>query len=244
MGTGTAEKTSQDAGQMQEKPKDLAAPGAGLDSGKVGGAETKLPEKTYRQSEVDAQLAKVGQRMQVKLEAVVAERDSYKSQVETLQKQISESKQSIASLTEDIDAMSKDDPDKIALVKRRRELESELSNLKLEKAELATSRNEVMQWKRDQLVYSVADEFVTATGESVDFDFFKNAADKFKLSGREELETLAETMGLKPKGEVEKPEEPKIPPPKGYSGVTAGGAIDLNSLTPKEKIRMGYSKSK
>jgi len=47
----------------------------------------------------------------------------------------------------------------------------------------------------------VADEYVTATGEKVDFDSFKNSADKLKLKERDELETLAETIGLRLKQE-------------------------------------------
>ena len=233
MVTSTADKTKKDASQVKVEPKDLTAPGKGL-SGKEGGAET-IPEKIYRQSEVDAQLARAGQRIQAKLDAVTAERDTFRTQAETLTAEITEAKESIASLTQEIEAMSMDDPEKLGLVKLRRAKETELKALKLERAEVADSKAEIVQWKRDQLVFGVADEFTTADGGNVDMDAFKARADRFNLSEREELEALAETMGLKLK--TEEPQEPEAPPPKPYSGRTDGGSDNLGSLTPVERVK-------
>ena len=231
MVVGTAEKTLQDTGKVQEV---APAPGTGLGEPK-GGAETK-PERIYRQSEVDALLGRAGTRIQAKLDVVTAERDTLKAQSETLTAEITEARESVASLTKDIEALSEDDPDKHALLKLRKDKEAELRTLKTERAELSESRKEITQWKRDQLVYTVADEFTTANNTSVDLDSFKVAADKLKLSGREELETLAETMGFKPKSEIteEPPKEPALPM-KVLSGVTSGGGDNIGNLSPKDR---------
>ena len=248
MVTGTANKTNQDTGKAQVEVKVPPASSTGLGEQK-GGAETK-PERTYRQSEVDAMLGKAGQRIQAKLDAVTGERDTFKSQSETLTAEITEAKESIASLTKEIEAMSEDNPDKDAVVKLRKAREAELRAAKAERAKIADSVNEVTKWKKDQLVYTVADEFVTATGENVDMDSFMTAADKFKLSGREELEALAETMGFKPKSELSvEPKELEVPPVKPYSGVTEGGGggkrptlEELKASTPDQtaaKVKSG-----
>lgn len=232
---GTAEKTGQATDKVQEEIKTPPASGTGLDKEK-GGAETK-PGKTYKQFEVDAFLGKAGQRIQAKLDAVIAERDVFKSQIETLTAEITEAKESITSLTKDTEAMSEDNPDKHELVKRRKEWEKELSILKIERAGIADSKAEIAKWKRDQLVYTVADEFITVSGEKVDFDTFMTAADKFKLSDREGLEILAETIGFKLKSEtlVEPPEtkaEPIIP----FSGGNEGGG----QVTEQDILKARY----
>ena len=233
MVTGTAEETSQDTSKAQGA---TPAPGTGLDENQ-GGAETKA-EKMYPQSEVDALLGKAGQRVQAKLSAVTAERDTLKSQAENLTTEITEAKESIASLTKDIEAMSEDNQDKQAIIKLRREKQAELNAAKAERARIAEDQKEVTRHKRDQLVFTVADEFMAADGTSVDLDSFMANADKFHLSDREGLEDLAETMGLKLKGEA--PNEPEKPPsPRPYSGITTGGTENYDNLKPEEKISKG-----
>lgn len=243
MTLGTAVKTGQATGKEQVKPNDLTAPGAGL-GGEKGGAETKAA-RTYQQSEVDALLGKAGQRVQANLDTVTTERDALKSQVGTLTAEITEAKESITALTKDIDAMSEEDPGKQALVNRRKEWEKELQTLKTERVQIATDRTEIVVWKRDQLVYTVADEFVTATGEEVDKDSFKNSADKFKLSSREGLEALADDKGFKRKSEIlDEPPKAGTPPLVVSSGKTAGGGIDFASLTADEKIEYGLEQQR
>jgi len=236
MVTGTAKESNQATGKEQEELKSPPAPGTGLEK-KEGGAETKS-EKIYRQSEVDALLGKAGQRIQAKLDTITTERDTFKSQLETLTSEITEAKESITSLTKDIEVMSEDDPDKDKVVKLRKEWEGRLGTLKAREAKVADSETEVANWKRDQLVFTVADEFTTAEGERVDFDSFKNAADKFRLSGRDELEALAEEKGFKRKSEI--PEDP--PPGRLYSGKTDGGGGSLEGLSRKELYEKAYSK--
>lgn len=230
METGTAEKTGQATGKERvETP----APSTGLDKDK-GGAETK----TYLQSELDAALGRAGQKAQAKLELLTAERDTLKSQAGTLTTEVAEASEKIKSLTNDIDVMSVDDPDKQGLVKLRKEKEEELKVLKTEKATIAESRKEMEQWKHDRLIYTVADEFVKADGTKVDLDSFKTAAGKLNLSGREALETLAETLEFKLKSETGEPEVPPsaLPPPAHYSGRTEGGGDNIGNLSPKERL--------
>lgn len=230
MATGTAEKTNQ-ATDSKDDTKAASVAGAGPDGAK-GGA---TPEKTYRQAEVDALLGKAGQRIQAKLDAITTERDTLKSQVDPLTAEITEAKEAIATLTRDIEAMSDGDPDKQAVLKLRKEKEGELKAAKAERAAIAEGQKEVAQWKRDQLVYSVADEYVKADGTAVDMDSFKTAADKFKLSDQEGLVNLAETMGLKPKAEI--PEETKTAPVKPYSGKSDGGGDNIGGMSPRDRIR-------
>ena len=244
---GTAEETKQATGEALDALKNAPESSTGL-AGKEGGVKPidkaqDKPEKTYRQSEVDALLGKAGQKLQASNILLTTERDALKSQMETLTTEITEAKESITSLTTDIEAMSEDNPDKDALVKLRKEREKELKVLKAERAEIAPSKQEIAKFQRDQLVYTVADEFVTADGKVVDFDAFMTAADKFKLSEREGLQALAETMGLKPKAEVSEEaeeENPLVPP----SGRTSGGSEDLSDLSPREKIERGIEKLK
>ena len=242
MATGTLEETKQDAGKVEDEPKDSTIPGAGLDGGEKG-AEAKQ-ERMYPQSELDAKLARAGQKLQTKLEAVTAERDTLKAERETLTNEITEARESITSLTEDIERMSEDDPDKDKVVKLRKEKESELKALKKERADLEEPRKKIAQWERDQLVYSVAADFVTADGKSVDMDAFKSRADRFNLKERDDLEDLAETMGFKPKSDADPPEKKDETPILSFSGKTQGGAESLVGKSVDEKLDMAYSKKK
>ena len=231
MVTGTTETTVQATVKAEDK---TPATDKGLE-GKVGGAE-----RTYRQAEVDALLGRAGQKVQTKLSEITGERDSFKSQLDSLTSEITEARESIESLTKDIEAMSEDNPDKHASVRLRKEKEAELKAAKAERTkvtgEVAETLKEINQWKRDQLVYTVADEYVTATGEKIDMDNFKSAADRLKRNEREELEAMAEIMGYRIK--VETPEKKETLTP--YSGITQGGSNMPESA--KDKIRAGWDK--
>ena len=232
MVTGTAEEVKQATGEMQVKPP---ASDTGL-AGKEGGAE-----KTYRQSEVDALLGRAGQKVKANLETVTTERNTLKSELGTLTAEITEAKDKITSLTKDIEAMSEDDPDKHGLVQRRKELEAELKSAKAERTAIADSKKEVDKWKRDQRVYSVADEFVTADGLEIDKDSFMKSADKFKLTELEELEALAEDKGFKRKSETPEVEPATLKP---YSGITEGGRFDVSKLSAREKVQYALTHPK
>ena len=231
MVTGTAEPTKAATGEAGAQP----TPSTGL-NGDRGGA--KAPEeRIYRQSEVDALLGKAGQRIQAKLDTVTTERDTLKSQLDSVTAEITEAKESIASLTKDIEAMSEDDPDKHAVVKLRRDKETELKALKKERTELDGPRKEIAQWKRDQLVYTVADEYASPTGDKIDMDSFKKAADRLKLSDRDELEALAEEKGYKRKDELAPAQEASPPPLKPLSTPSDGGTPEKSE---EDRLKARY----
>ena len=234
MVTVTDNTAIKDTGKEQAAKPPVS--GAGLD-GEKGRAETK-EEKVYRQSEVDALLGKAGQRIQVKLAAVVTERDTLKSQFEATLTELNEVKESLESVNKDIEALSSDDPEKTILIKRRKELEVELRRVKAEGVSIAEDKNALDTWKRDQEAYTVASEYVTATGTPIDLDSFKNIAEKLKVSGRESLEDLAATLGYKPKDETTT-EEAEEPPIKPISGKTLGG-VSGSDRSSREKIRSGF----
>ena len=219
MTLGTANKTKQDAGKAQVEPKDSFASGAGL-GGKEGGAETK-PKKTYSQSEYDSGMSKAGQRKQAELEATIKERDLLKTQLNTVVSEIVEAKQSIASMNEEIKAMAEDDPDKKETLRLRREAQAKLKDYEAKEAKLVEREKPILKREREDLVYTVADEYGLETGEEK--DRFMERADKHKIgTDREALEALAETMGFKSKGEAETEEKPAL---HSDSGTTRGGGI-------------------
>ncbi len=189
----------------------------GADGKGIGADETKL----YSQSELDARLGNVGQRLQRKLEDVTKERDTYKTEATKLEGEIKGARSNISTLTTEIESLSASDPDKKALVALRKDYETLLTDLNKEKTDLEPAREEVKKHKRDQIVYQVADDYVTVTGEPVDKNAFMEKADKFSLNDRDSLENLAETMGLKLKDDTTPADKTK--PVKVYSGIQGGG---------------------
>ena len=226
---GTATTQTQATGRTEVK----APVSAGLGK-KTGGVET-TPERTYRQADVDALLGKAGQKVQAKLDEVTKERDTFKGQLDTLTEEITEARESLTTLNKEIEAMSEDDPSRKALVSLRREREAELKAAKALRVAAEADVNEHKQWKRDQLVYTVADEYVTSGGDAVDLETFKRAADRFKIKDREELEGLAETLGFSPKeGTLASLVTPSVKP---YSGKTDGGKAER---TEEDRLKERY----
>ena len=218
MVTGTANQSEQaNQGDQAIKPGGTGGPG---DDGNRAGAEG---EKLYSQSELDARLGSAGQKLQRKLDTVTTERDTYKSQSESLTTQSNEAKSKVSELTTEIESLSDKDPDKKALVALRKDYENLLAGLKTREAELEPKLAKVTKFERDQIVYQVAEDYVTAGGEPVDKNAFMENADKFNLSTQEELENLADTMGLTLKDATaqagdQKPKIKVFTPPGGGGG--------------------------
>ncbi len=193
--------------------------------------DTETP-KMYSQGEVDALLGKAGGRIKAERDTVITERDAArrerdeaKKQVESLNTELSDTKTSIESLKKDMEVMAQDDPDRSAIRDLILQKEKDLRSLKDEKAALDGPRKEYEQWKRDQLGYSVADEFANPDGSDVDFDAFMAAANRLKANDGDSLTAVAETMGLKLKDETTpESEKPKPKAPKPYSGKSEGGS--------------------
>ena len=206
----------------------------------------KEPPKTYTQEDVDKQIQFDRMQRGRDWKSLETERDNLRGQVEDKESKLKVATDKLESLKTQIDELASDDPDKLNLVKKLREAEGamEQATAKLKEAEakeasIAESQQEITKWKRDQLVYTVADEFVTANGEPIDFDSFMSAADKFKLGEREDLVLLAETLGFKSKSS--KPTATPAPT-KPYSGITEGGSETLEGKSRKQLFRKAYSK--
>lgn len=214
-------------------------------SGDKGGITSTETLETYTKKEylkgISDALAEQGRKHKAELDPIVKERDTIKAQLQTNTSELEDNKAEIEKLQAKIDALASDDPEKFNAVKELKEAREERKQLKTKEkelegkeSELAESKNELAIWKRDQLVYQVADEFITSDGKDIDFDSFKGNADKFKLNEREGLIALAETMGLKLKTEIPKTE---VPPLKSYFGITEGGK---GELTEQEKLDARY----
>lgn len=199
------------------------------------GGETTQTHKTYSQQEVDVISAAVGKKLKEQLVQMTTERDTLKTQAEATSAEVAQTKADIEALNEEIGELSKDDPDKIELVKLRNTARARLKAIEAKESELSVRETVIQKLERDQLVYQVADEFVTGSGKDVDFDSFMAAANRFKVNDREGLVALAEEKGFKPK-----PEEDNTPPD---SGKNKGGDTDLSHLSGEELLRVGFKKS-
>ena len=174
-----------------------------------------------------------------RIDPITTERDSLKSQVSNNTTDLADNKTEIEKLRARVSDLTSEDPEKFKAVTKLNEAEDERTRLKGVERELATrevslaeSKNEMVAWKRDQLVYTVADEYVTADGKDVSPDSFKLAADKFNLSDKEALVSLAETMGLKPKIAL-----PVSAPLTPYKVVTDGGSDNIAGMSPKDRVK-------
>jgi DNA gyrase/topoisomerase IV subunit A len=216
-----------------------------VDQNKVSPEDEPKYSEKQTQSLVNAAKSEMGRT----LKEVEKERDSLKTKLETKENELSVIGTEIEDLQKKLDDMSSDDPARFDVVKElkaareeRKQLRTEKATLKTEKDTLEEDKKEVAKWKRDQLVFTVADEYVTADGEAVDFNSFMTAADKFELSSRETLTALAETLGFKLKTQPGT-EQPKAPKP--YSGKTDGGfsesleelmKVKTKNLTYQERL--------
>lgn len=230
MVTGTANQTEQAIlNDQANKPGGDGGPG---DKGKGAGTDE---EKLYSQSELDARLGSAGQKLQRRLDLLSTERDTFKAQATKLEGEIKDARSKVSGLTTEIESLSEKDPDKKALVALRKDYESQLADLKKEKDDLEPARQEVTKFKRDQIVYQVAEDYVTANGEPADKNLFMEKADKFNLSTQEELENLAETMGLTLKDAAAQAGD-KRQPVKAFTGTGAGGG----ETTEEARLKARY----
>lgn len=223
MVTGIANKTNQPDVKTQGETHAADTRATGAEG------HTEAPEMLSRK-EVDALLGKAGGKIKAERDAAIAERDSARAErdqakksLDSLNGELAEAKTSVETLQNELEEMAKDDPDRTKVAKLIRERQAEVKSLKDEKAKLDGSRKEYEQWQRDQLVYTVADEFTTADGSDVDFDTFMAAANRLKASDRDGLVAVAETMGLKVKTDEETEAETTPKAPKPYSGKSEGG---------------------
>jgi uncharacterized membrane-anchored protein YhcB (DUF1043 family) len=217
---GIADKTKQ--------PDEKAQEGTPAPDKRVAGNEEHTEERTYSQKEVDALLGKSGGKMKAQLELVSRERDDFRTKHEAATKthqeltsQIEEAKEQIESLKFALEALGSEDAAKAKQLIR--DWQKRLEGLSERERNLTPREERVNNFERTELVYTVADEY--GLDEPDAKDKFKAAADRLQIKDREGLNTLAETMGLKPKGDEEAEAEPEQKPkaPKPYSGKSDGG---------------------
>ncbi len=203
--------------------------------------QTQKPVKTYTQQDVDTITANVGRQISAELQTVTTERDTLKGQLDKVNTEITATQTNIEDLNKQIEELSQDDPDKTDLVKLRKEAKLKLASLTARELMLTERETKVQKFERDQLVFDVAENYVTASGEDADADSLRTAAERWKVTDRAGLEALAEEKGWKLKSATT-PNEPEPSAPD--SGRNSGGGIDLNTRTPKELLNMAYSKKK
>lgn len=223
------------------------------DSPKEKESNSEQPPRTLAEQKkaVEDAVAQYGDKVKrEQINPITEERDTLKSKVETFQSDLTDNTAEIEKLEAKLSDLTSDDPERFDVVKElkaaredRKQLKADRQAFETEKASVAESKVEVDKWNRDQLVYKAADEFVTASGENVDFDSFMSAADKFKVSEREGLIALAETMGFKPKSKAH--EDPENPPLKPYSGVTEGGTgFAYDPKDPDKTLKQAFRERK
>ncbi len=231
---GDEPNASQDTEQVTDEAKVKASEG-------TKETQTQKPAKTYTQEEVDKITANVGRQVRAELQTVTQERDALKNQIAQKETEIASVKEQIESLTAEIDDLSKDDLDKTELVKLRREAKAKLATQIAQDTELRKREVAVQKFERDRLIFEIATTYTTASGEDADPDALVKAADKFKVSDRAGLESLAEEKGWKLKTNTEPATtEPSAPD----SGRSSGGGDDLSKLSPREKIEYGLKHPK
>lgn len=205
----------------------------GQSSGEAKAGSTSRLAKTYteeqRRQAVSDALADAGRRHETEIKRLTSERDSF-SQIAA---ELAEAKANIDSLTTEIDELSKDDPDKTDLVKLRKEAKAKLATLTAQDTALKDREAKVQKFERDRLIAEIADSYTTANGEDADPDSLLKAADKFKISDRAGLESLAEEKGWKLKTTTEEESSEPSAPDNGKS--SGGGEI-----TEEDKLKKRY----
>jgi len=240
-------QTEQDKPQSQ---RDATSKGNEPSSVKRESSSQETP-LTYTKIEVDKMVSDAAMVIGREKKLVEFERDQLKTQIKSFENKVTDHQEELASLEKRIAELASNDPELNNLEKRAKEVreqerqaKAKLHDAEAKEAEIAEAKNEIATWKRDQLIYSVADDFVTVDGSNVGFDSFKARADLFNISEKEALVALAETMGFKPKTEGE-PETKSPSTGRPYSGVTSGGTSFVrNKANPTETLIHGFEKLK
>jgi len=203
--------------------------------------------RTFTQEEhnkgVEDGIAQYGDRIKrEQIDPITKERDTLKTEVGKYETKLTDVREELGKLEQRIEELASDDPEMKNVEKRANQLREQERTLKdrtrdAEAKEAANTESQIRidKWDRDQDVYKVADEFVTASGEDVDKDSFMANADQFNVIGKDKLVDLAKALGYKPKEGTPSP----VTQVKPYSGKTSGGADDFSNLSPREKIDKG-----
>ena len=201
-----------------------------------GGKEsTSEQTRTYTEQEVQALLEKtksdtladVGR----KYKPLEEENATLKSQLATNLSSIKRNEELIAKIEQERDELSKDDPDKLRLTQRLRDIENEQAKLRDEKQAIEKDRAEVSQFMLAKTCNDIAAEFQNTDGTAIDSTRLVNLAVNLRDQSPDAIRQVASTLWNKKPVQTETPKPPEVPKPD--SGVTSGGTSD-------EAIRKAY----
>jgi len=188
--------------------------------------------------EHEDKVAAVGADWGRKYKTLEKENATLKSQLETNQSLIKDNQDRQAKLEEQISELSKDDPDKLRLTQKLRDLESKEKQLKTDRDEFLKTQEsykdriaKAEKFEVELLATQIAEDY-----ENGDSARLARIADKLADKSEATIREIADSLWTKK--QADKPPEP----PKPFSGVTSGGAGKLTfnqikNMTPDEKVK-------
>jgi len=231
---------------MGETTETKGAPPVTGQSSNVKEGSTSQPETYTReqiQKFVSDALAEQGRKHKSEFEPVAKERDTYKSQLQAKENELAGLSDERGELQKRIDELSSNDPEVFNLVKKDRELRERERQLKTGVQELEAEKQshaERIKLADDTLreisIFEIASKY--DGGNPVKL---KDLCDTFGAKSEEQIIKVAENLWAK---KLETPTTEETQPIKPYSGVTSGGGIDINALSPDEKIKYALEHSK
>lgn len=176
-------------------------------------------------------------RLKVQLDAVTKERDNYKAEVEKATTQVEETKAEIADLQKDYELAIADNADVAEINKIKKDLRTEKAKLNLEVA----AKQKALDSEREQWAGTVAetlaarfevDTFEIAENyEGGDWNRLKALCEKANVKEKEDIIGLADVLWTKKGKSKDSEGNPFIPD----SGVTNGGGVNFDSMTPAQR---------
>jgi len=159
----------------------------------------QVSSKTYTEDEIKAIVHAKESDFGRERKALEKERDSYKSQFESLTADISDKDKEIEGLQTKLDGLAADDPEKFNLAKEikeareeKRKLKSAQSDLETEKRKYGDLVTESQQIKREQSIFTIAQEYDTPS-----YDKLFDLCETFNATSEEQIRKVADTLWTK-----------------------------------------------
>ncbi len=224
---------------MVDAVKDSQAQGAPPVAGQSHEKKEVTPrtftEEEYRNA-ISNEKASAG-RLKSQLEVVSKERDTYKTKVDEVTALVEETTSQIADLEEDYKLAISDNLDASEINKIKKDLRTEKAKLLAE----ISAKNKALDSEREQWAGMVAeaqaahfevDTFEIAEDyEGGDWNRLKALCEKANVKKREDIIGLADVLWTKKGKGKDADGKPFIPD----SGVTNGGGVNFDSLTPAQR---------
>jgi len=234
---GETNVAEQDTSQAAEKAS-VAEKG----STSAGQTPKTYTEEEHQKDLSDA-LTKQGREHKVIVDALTSERDSLKTQSSDKQTTLESIQSERDTLKTQLDSLTKDDPEKLNLVKRdndlrvsEKKIKDDLKALNEEKTTNADKLALADDITRELNVIEIGTDY-----ENPDLARLSQLCNQLHLNTKEEIRKVAGTLWTKkPSEENAEAEKKAASQMKPISGTTQGGKRDLNSLTPDEKLSEGF----